>query len=492
MTTDTLIPRETALAALPEPSLLIGDERLTRTSRGTRDRIDPTTGEVLASFPIAGAEDVDRAVERAWQAFPEWRDFPADERRRLLYRLAETVRAHEPELKLIQALETGSPISRISYDYGLDHLEYYAGWVDKHEGELVTAYPRRAHQYVKYQPYGVVAAIPSWNGPINGALLKLAPALAAGNCVVLKTPVLGPFAIQRLIELFIDAGLPAGVVNVISGDRHTTQDLVLHPRIRKISFTGSPDVATALLQSAAVNQTPMVAELGGKSANIVFADADIDNAAQMAATMSTIASSGQGCLFPTRLLVHDSVYDEVVEKVRAVSSAIVPGNPLDRTTVMGPVIETGAVERILGMVDRARESGARLIVGGSLAPDAGSACYVLPTVLADVDPGSELAQDEVFGPVLAISRFTAEKEAIATANATQYGLAAYLHTRDIGRAHRVAGQLEAGWIGVNAFPVMKASAPFGGIKASGFGREGGREGIAEYVYPQSVYIPLDD
>jgi aldehyde dehydrogenase (NAD+) len=490
--TETLIPRDEALKALPVPGLLIGEEHIGVTTTGTRDRIDPTTGDVLGSFPLAGPEEIDRAVDTAWRAFPSWRDFPADERRRLLFRLAETVREHETELKLIQALETGSPVSRSSYDYGLDHLEYYAGWVDKHAGELVATYPRRAHQYVKYQPYGVVAAIPSWNGPVNGALLKLAPALAAGNCVVLKTPVLGPFAIQRLVELFLEAGLPPGVVNVVSGDRHTTQHLVKHPRIRKISFTGSPEVATSLLQSAAVNQTPMVAELGGKSANIVFADADLDAAAQMAATMSTIASAGQGCLFPTRLLVHESVLDEVVDRVRTISAAVVPGNPLDRASVMGPVIERAAAQRILGMVERAQNAGARLVTGGTLAPDAGRACYVLPTVLTGVDRDSEVAQDEVFGPVLAVSSFSREEEALAVANSTRFGLAAYLHTRDIGRAHRIAEALEAGWIGVNAFPPMKAAAPFGGIKASGFGREGGRDGIHEYVYPQSVYIPFDE
>lgn len=482
---------DTLQQALPIPSLLIGDRSITSSPLGVRDRINPTTGEVLASFPIASPEQVDDAVRTAWAAFPAWKAFPADERRRLLFRLAQTVREHQDELKLIQALETGSPISRISYDYGIDNLEYYAGWCDKHAGELVTAYPRRALDYVKYEPYGVVGALTTWNGPVNSALLKLAPALAAGNCVVVKTAVLGPFAIQRLIEIFLEAGLPAGVVNLIHGDRHTTQEVVRHPGIRKVSFTGGPSTAQALLKVAADDMTPMTIELGGKSANIILPDADLDAAAQMAATMSTITGAGQGCLFPTRLLVHESVYSEVLNRVEAITSQVVPANPLNTATVMGPTIEEAAAERILGMVGRARADGARLVSGGRRVDDADSGCFVLPTVLADVDPTSEIAQTEVFGPVLAVTPFKSETEAIKMANNTEYGLAAYLHTNDLTRAHRMADDLEAGWIGVNSFPPMRASAPFGGIKTSGYGREGGKDGIADYVYAKNVYVPLD-
>ena len=477
---------------MPEPALFIGEDRITETSSGFREHVNPSTGEVLGLFPIAGEVEVDAAVAAAWKAFPAWKRLGADKRRELLYRLSETLRSHEDELKQLVALETGTPIAVSSFDMAVDHLQYYAGWTDKFEGELVASYPRRALDYVKFEPYGVVGALITWNGPIVNTCMKLAPALAAGNCVVLKSPDLGPFAMMRLIELFLEAGLPPGVVNLVSGDRHTNRAIVNHPGVRKVSFTGGPVTAKKLLELAAQRLTPMTLELGGKSANIVFEDADLDNAAQMAAVMSTIAGAGQGCLFPTRLMVQDSIYDEMVERVSAISAAVTPGNPLDPTVTMGPVINDAAVERIMGMIDRATKTDARLVAGGQrLGGDKASGYFITPTVFADVDHSAELAQEEVFGPVLAISRFSSEEEAVAKANDTEYGLAAYLHTQNLARAHRVADELDAGWVGVNCFPTMQASAPFGGVKQSGFGREGGRAGIEEYVHHKNVYIPLD-
>lgn len=481
-----------AAEALPQPALFIGDQRITETASGFRERMNPATGKLLGLFPVAGAEEVDAAVKAAWKAFPAWKRLGADKRRELLYAMAQTIRDHDDELRRINALETGTPISSVTFNMAIDHLQYYAGWTDKFEGELVSSYPRPAFDYVKYEPFGVVGALITWNGPVINTCMKLAPALAAGNCVVLKSPDLGPFAMMRLTELFLEAGLPAGVVNLLSGDRHTTQAIVNHPDVRKVSFTGGPTVAKALLELAAKSLTPMTMELGGKSANIVFEDADLDKAVQMGAFMSTIASSGQGCLYPTRMLVHDSIYDEVVERVAAVAGSVTPGDPLDPDTVMGPVINEDAVDRILGIIDRAKQTPARLIAGGErLDGELAGGCYLPPTVFADVDGDSELEQEEVFGPVLAISRFSTEEEAITRANSTEYGLAAYLHTRDLARAHRMADELDAGWIGVNCFPAMAASAPFGGVKQSGFGREGGRAGIEEFVHHKNVYIPLD-
>lgn len=485
----TTIDHETIAAdVLPEPALFIGDEKITSTDSGFRDRSNPSTGKLLGQFPIAGKAEVDRAVKTAWKAFPAWKRMGADRRRELLYRLAQTIRDHEDELATLTALETGTPISVVTFDAAIDHLQYYAGWADKFEGELISSYPQAAFDYVKYEPYGVVGALITWNGPIINTCMKLAPALAAGNCVVVKSPDLGPFAMMRLVELFLEAGLPPGVVNLVSGNRHTAQAIVNHRDVRKVSFTGGPSTATALLELAAKTLTPMTMELGGKSANVVFEDADLDNAAQMAAFMSTVAISGQGCLFPTRLLVHDTIYDEMVERVAAVSRSITPGDALDPSTTMGPVIDDGAADRIIGMIERAQDS-ARLVAGGERLDREGN--YITPTVLADVAHDSELAQTEVFGPVLAIDRFSTEEEALAKANDTEYGLAAYLHTKDLTRAHRVADALDAGWIGVNCFPAMAASAPFGGVKSSGFGREGGRAGIEEFVHHKNVYIPLD-
>ncbi|MVZ99906.1 aldehyde dehydrogenase family protein [Actinomadura sp. LD22] len=480
-----------AAAVLPEPALLIGDELVTKTSSGHFDRVDPSTGELLGRIPIAGQEEVDRAVAAAKAAFPAWRRVPADRRRQLMFAIAQALRDHEDELKQIIALETGTPLAVNRLAMAIDQFEYYGGWSDKFEGELITSYPDRAFDYVAYEPYGVIGALITWNGPVINASMKIAPAIAAGNTVVVKSPELGPYAVVRFGQILIEAGLPAGVVNIVSGGPETGEAIIRHPDIRKVSFTGGPAIAQKVMGVAAESLTPVCLELGGKSANIVFEDADLEKAGQMAALMSTIASSGQGCLYPTRLLVQDTVYDEVLERVRAVAESPVIGDPLDATVMMGPVISQGAVDRILGYVEGARASSARLVTGGDrIGGDLGRGYFVKPTVFADVDHTSTLAQEEVFGPVLAAMPFTTEGEALAKANNTRYGLAAYIHTRDLARAHRVAGELEAGYIGVNAFPAMTASAPFGGTKYSGFGREGGRAGIEEFVHHKNVYIPL--
>jgi len=483
--------RSLAGQVLPESALYIGEDRVTATSRGSMERVDPTTGAVLGSFPVAGQPEVDQAVRAARAAFPAWRATPADRRRRVLWDIARAVEAHQDELNRIVALETGTPLAVGMLGQAIDHFEYYAGWADKFAGELVSSYPGPALDYVKYEPYGVIGALITWNGPVINAAMKLAPALAAGNCVVLKSPELGPFAVMRLAQLCLEAGLPAGVFNVISGDKGTTQALIRHPDVAKVSFTGGPAVARAIMATAAESLTPVVLELGGKSANLVFADADLDSAAQMATMMSTFAASGQGCLFPTRLLVERPVYDDVLQRVQAFATTVPHlGDPLDPATTMGPVINAAAAQRIVSMVGQAAPQ-VRVVAGGEIVDDEfGSGCFVAPTVLADVDHDSRIAQNEVFGPVLAVMPFDREEEALAKANGTTYGLAAYVHTNDLRRAHRVADRLEAGWIGVNGFPPMTATAPFGGVKSSGFGREGGRAGIEDYVHHKNINIPL--
>jgi aldehyde dehydrogenase (NAD+) len=484
---------EVASKALPEPALWIGGTPVTSTSSGMTDRINPTTGTVLSSFPIAGAAEVDQAVAAAKAAFPAWRRMSADVRRELLHRIARRLDEAGEEFRTIIALETGTPISRASMRSAVDWFEYYAGWVDKFAGELVPTYPRRALDYVTYEPYGVVGALVPWNAPVITAAKKLAPAFAAGNCVVMKSPELGPFAVMRLAEICQEAGLPDGVLSVLSGGPEAGEAIIRHPDVRKVSFTGGPVIASRVMSVASESTTPLVLELGGKSANIVFADADLDRAAQMSAYMATVASSGQGCLFPTRLLVQDSVYDEVIDRVRAVAEAAVIGDPLDLGVTMGPVISEGACERILGFIDEAKSTGTgRLVTGGKRVGDELAAgCFIQPTVLADVENTSRIAQEEVFGPVLTVMRFTDEAEAVRLANDSRYGLAAYIHTKDLVRAHTLAADLEAGFISLNAFPPMGPTAPFGGNKASGFGREGGRAGIEEYVQQKNVYIPLD-
>jgi aldehyde dehydrogenase (NAD+) len=483
---------EAAAAILPEPALYIGGERLTAGAT-TMERLDPTTGTVLGVFPVAGPAEIDRAVRAARQAFPAWKRLAADERRRILFRAARLLDAAEDEFKTLVALETGIPLTRSSVRSAVDYLEYYAGWSDKLGGEVISSYPRRALDYVRYEPYGVIGSLIPWNAPVVTACKKLAPALAAGNCVVLKSPELGPFALMRLAEIFAEAGLPDGVLSVLAGGPDAGEALIRHPDVAKVSFTGGSGIARRVMAAAAEQTKPLILELGGKSANIVFADADLAAAAQMAAHMATIASSGQGCLFPTRLLVQDAAYDEMVERVRGVAEAATIGDPLDPAVAMGPVISEQACERILGYVDDATASGAgRLVTGGRRVDgELAGGFFVTPTVVADVDNASRIAQEEIFGPVLVVMRFGDEQDAVRMANDSPFGLAAYVHTRDLVRAHRVVDDLDAGYVSVNSFPAMAASAPFGGMKASGFGREGGRAGIEEFLQPKNVYVPLD-
>jgi aldehyde dehydrogenase (NAD+) len=479
-----------AQTVLPEPALLIGDELIHTTSSGTLEVEDPTTGAVLAEFPAAGQEEVDRAVAAAKAAFPAWKRFPADQRRNLMFRCAQAIAAHGDELNTIQTLENGTPIAMSSIAAPVDYFEYYAGFADKFEGELIAAYPQRAFNYVRYEPYGVIGVLPTWNGPLINAAMKIAPAIAAGNTVVLRSPETAPLAILRLSQILLEVGLPAGVLNVITGGPETATAIIRHPDVRKVTYTGSPEVAAKIMSTASESLTPVTLELGGKSANLVFDDADLDRAVQHATMTSVVLVAGQGCLFPTRLFVQDTIYDEVIDRVKAMAESSTIGDPLDPTTIMGPVINKRAVDRILGYVDGAR-GDARLVCGGQrLGGDLAGGYFLQPTVLADVDNRSRIAQEEVFGPVLAIMPFHTEEEALAKANDSRYGLAGYVHTRDLERAHRVADELDAGLIGINGFPSMQASAPFGGVKHSGFGREGGRAGIEEFVHHKQVWMPL--
>jgi aldehyde dehydrogenase (NAD+) len=481
-----------AKATLPEPALHIAGDRVTTSSEGNLARIDPTTGEVLAEFPVAGEVEVDQAVRAAAAAFPAWKRLAADKRREILFRIARLLEAANDELCTIIALESGSPLGRSSTRLAVDNFDYYAGWCDKFAGELVHSYPQRALDYVRYEPYGVVGALIPWNAPLITAAKKLAPAFAAGNCVILKSPEFGPFATMRLAEICQEAGLPDGVLSVLAGGPVAGEAIIRHPDVRKVSFTGGPEVARRVMTVAAESVTPVLLELGGKSANIVFADADLDHAAQIAASMSTISGAGQGCLYPTRLLVQDSVYDEVVDRVVAVARSPKIGDPLDHEVTMGPVISESACTRIMGHIERAQADGAgRLLTGGRrLDGELAEGCFIEPTVFVDVDNASPIAQEEVFGPVLSVLRFRDEAEAVRLANDTRFGLAAYVHTRDLVRAHAVADDLEAGWVGVNSFPPLAASAPFGGTKLSGFGIEGGRAGLEEFVHHKNIYIPL--
>ena len=321
--------------------------------------------------------------------------------------------------------------------------------------------------------------------------MKLMPALAAGNTVVLKPSELTPYAVEHVMQLVGEAGLPDGVVNLVFGGPQTGEALVRHPIVQKVSFTGGPPTARKILAACADGLKPAVLELGGKSANIVFPDADLDAAATRNTFGVLGVMAGQGCAIPSRMLVHEDVYDEVADKVVTQARGMRCGDPFDPATVVGPVITKSAQERILGMIERAQSEGAaRLLVGGGVpGGDLANGYFVEPTVFGDVDPASELGQVEVFGPVLSLMRFSSEEEAIEMANATPYGLSSYVYTSDLGRANRLIRRLHAGGVYINgAGPVVGCELPFGGVGISGFGREGGEEGLIEFLRTKAVGI----
>jgi acyl-CoA reductase-like NAD-dependent aldehyde dehydrogenase len=475
---------------LAEQGHLVGDGWTGSASAGHYVHHDPATGKVQAEVPLGGAEEMDAAISAAAAAAPGWRAMALEERAAILHRLADLLVANDDGSAALNARDNGTPVSTMRPGvYAASWVRYYAGWVDKLTGQVVPV-SGGGLDYVLPEPYGVIGAIVPWNGPMMGMGQKVAPALAAGNAVVAKPPEIAPFGALRFAELALEAGLPPGVLNVVTGGADAGQALVRDPRVGKVSFTGGKVTARAVMVAAAETLKPLALELGGKSANIVFPDADLDVAASLAVLFGVGLLSGQGCALPTRLYVHDDVYDSVVERVVAQAEAIAVGDPSDPAVFMGPVVHEAACDRILRTVERAKsEQAGTLLTGGDrLGGSLAEGYFVAPTVFGDVEHGSHLAANEVFGPVLSVLRFSTEEEVVAKANDSIYGLGAYLHTGDASRAHRVAAQLQAGMVIVNGLPGMSPGAPFGGYKQSGFGREGGRWGIEEFVQQKNVFI----
>jgi aldehyde dehydrogenase (NAD+) len=480
-------------ALLPRAATLIGDGWVDDGAGGQYEHVNAATGQPQGLVPLAGPRDVDEAVAAARQALPAWRSWPADRRRDVLLRITGLLRDHRDELAEILILEGGMIATQargVSSGGVAEFFAYYAGWAEKIEGAVVPAYPGPALDYTLVEPFGVVGVIIPWNGPLTPIGMKVAPALAAGNAVVIKPSELAPFSTIRFAELCLEAGLPPGVVNIVVGGPEAGNHLVRHPGVDKISFTGGPVTAAQVMTAASENLTPLVLELGGKSANLVFADADLPAATGFAA-MAPMMRSGQACILPTRLLVEESVYDEVLAGVTKVVGSIRVGDPFDEATQMGPVISAGHCARVEAVIDRAIKAGSgELMTGGQrLGGDLAAGYFIAPTVFGGVDNSSDLAQHEIFGPVLSVLPFSCEDEGIALANDTRYGLGACVWTNDLKRAHRVARALEAGSVSINTLAVP-TNAPFGGVKASGFGREGGRAGLDEFLRPKNVYVQL--
>lgn len=482
---------EPPLELLPKSALLIGDRRVDDSSGGVFTHLYGATGKLTSHVPLAGVAEIDAAVRAAREALPGWRAVSPDQRRDMLNRLAEVLRENADELASISQIDNSMPVLAATPGplFAADQFAYYAGWADKVRGDVVPTWPAPALDYVTHEPYGVIGIIIPWNGPVYATGMTVAPALAAGNCVLLKPPELAPYAAIRLGELLVEAGLPPGVLNVVPAGPEGGDAMVAHPGIDKIHFTGSGATARKILRTAERTLKPLGLELGGKSANIIFADADLNNAAMQA--VLGMQGSGQGCINGTRVLVERPVYEEVLSLVQGLLANLAVGDPLAATTFFGPVISSGAAERIVGVIEQARKDNARLVAGGErLGGDLAEGYFIAPTVFADVDNSSPLAREEIFGPVLAVMPFDSEDEAVGIANDSPYGLAAYIQTSNLKRAHCVAQRLHVGNIWINGFFGLLTSAPFGGVKQSGWGRIGGIDSIREFTQPKNVFVSL--
>lgn len=479
-----------ATPALPPVTLRIGAASRAA-GAGSHEHIDPATGKADALVPLAGPDEVDEAVQAAHTAFAVWRATPAGTRAKNLLKLAQLVEDHTDEFVALGIADNGNP-RRTAYatvEAAVEWIRYYGGWADKLPLGRVTSVVGAggAFGHTLRQPYGVIGVIITWNAPLMSLAMKVPAALAAGNSVVVKPSEFTPFTSMLFADLIREAGIPDGVFNVVIGGADAGAALVEHPLVKKVTFTGGPDTAKKIAASCAKTFKPVLLELGGKSANLVFADADLVQAAQHAAFMAFGIMSGQACALPTRLLVEESVYEEFVAQVAAIAGGFKIGNPKELDTICGPVINELAINRIDAMVLRAQEQGARLLCGGErLGGELAGGFFYPPTVFADVDPTSELARREVFGPVLAITAFSDEAEAIALANGTDYGLSGYVWTSDSRRSIRLAEALETGEVAVNGAPIAVAGRPFGGIGHSGNGNEGGLEGLDEFFWTKSV------
>lgn len=485
----------TAPGRVAPVGLLIGTDRLTRTSLDPHPHIYPATGAPNATVALAGPAEMDMAVAAANEAQRAWIDFGVDRRRDMLVDLADVVREHLGELAELNTHDYGVPISYAGNAVMLDQfLRHFAGYVDKPHGSSTPVSGSDDLNLIEREPFGVVGVIAPWNGSLVVAASCVAPALAAGNAVVFKPSELAPLAALRFGELCLEAGLPPGLVNIVPAGADGGDALVRHAGIAKIHFTGGGHTARAILRAAADNLTPVVTELGGKSANIIFDDADLDAAAARSAHQGPLMQSGQSCACASRILVHEAVYEAFTERFLAVIESARIGDPLDPATVLGPVISASALDRIMGVIGDAVGGGSGELLAGGRRLTTGTLAegyYLEPTVLGDVDNRSALAQTETFGPVVSLIPFTDDEEAVRVANDTPYGLNAFVHTRDLTRAHTVARRLQSGSVWINQGSRISPQGPYGGYKQSGSGRTGGLDGLREFQQIKNIRIGLE-
>ncbi|BCF92462.1 MULTISPECIES: aldehyde dehydrogenase family protein [Paraburkholderia] len=471
--------------------LLIDGKRLPPGTGEYTVNINPATEEPIALVAQGSAQDVDTAVKAARAALKVWNGMRAAERGRILMRFSELLRERQDEIVALESLDAGKPLAAVKRQdvpAAIDTLAYYAGWCDKINGQVVPVRPD-ALTYTVREPVGVVGAIVPWNFPLMIGMWKIAPALACGCTLVVKPAEITPMSALRIGELALEAGVPPGVLNIVTGKGRVVGDaIVAHPGIDKVTFTGSPSVGRGILQGAASNFKRVTLELGGKSANVIFADANIDNAVRAAAS-GIFFNTGQVCSAGSRILAHRDVYDEVVERLAARAKALKVGDPSERETTMGPLVSAAQMKTVLDYVDIGRNEGASLVTGGARIGQKGF--FVEPTVFANVEHEMRISQEEIFGPVASVVRFNDEEDAVRIANGTAYSLAAGVWSADIGRVHRVAHALRAGTVWVNTYGYTDVRLPWGGSGDSGFGREHGDVAIENFTEPKSIWLALE-
>jgi aldehyde dehydrogenase (NAD+) len=485
--------RTPAAGFLAKPQqLLIDGRRVSSASGRTFKSLNPATEQVIATIAEGNEVDVDHAVAAARRAFEgRWRTMRAAERGHLLLKWADLLKQHADEIVELESLDAGKPIAAVlrqDFPAALDTLTYYAGWADKISGDVIATRDD-ALTYTVREPVGVVAAIVPWNFPLMIGMWKLAPALACGCTVVMKPAELTSLSALRIGELALEAGLPAGVLNIVPGPGRSVGDaLVNHPDVDKVTFTGSPGVGRGIMKGAAGNFKRVSLELGGKSANVIFADADLD-AASKAAAAGIFFNAGQVCSAGSRVLVQEDAYDEVVERLVARAKALRMGDPLDRATALGPVISEKQMRSILDYVDIGQKEGALLVTGGERVGSRGY--FISPAVFANVKHEMRISQEEIFGPVVSVIKFKDEADALRIANGTAYSLAAGVWSRDMGRVQRFAKRARAGTVWINTYGYTDVRLPWGGERDSGLGREHGTAAIENFTEPKAVWMNLN-